>query len=132
MLLAGDGEVCCCLGFEVRVCARTASRHVELLMAGDAAEWAGALLQKLAQGEVKALSQSILHYINNTVLIRASNKSLTQACTALPSQSQSVLNNTGAVVLLHLSSNFPFLKMISNMHQKEKQSEAVLVDCRFK
>lgn len=131
MLLAGDGEVCC-LGFEVRVCARTASRHVELLMAGDAAERAGALLQKLAQGEVRALSQSILHYINNTALIRASNKSLTQACTALPPQSQSVLNNTGAVVLLYLSSNFPFLKMISNMHQKEKQSEAVLVDCRFK
>lgn len=47
-------------------------RYVELLRAGDAAERAGAALQRLAQGEG---SGPILHYINSTVLIRYNNKS---------------------------------------------------------
>lgn len=40
--------------------------YVELLRAGDVAERAGAMLQRLAQGEMRALGQSILHYVNNT------------------------------------------------------------------
>lgn len=47
-------------------------RYVELLRAGDAAERAGAALQRLAQGEG---SGPILHYINSTALIRYDNKS---------------------------------------------------------
>lgn len=91
------------------------------------------MLQRLAQGEVRALGQSILHYINNTALIRSSDKSLTGVCIAItPTQSQSALNNTGAVILLALSSNFPSLIMTSPVHREEKQSEAVLVDCCFK
>lgn len=48
--------------------------YVELLRAGGATERAGAMLQKLAQGEG---SGPILHYINNTALIWSNNKSLT-------------------------------------------------------
>lgn len=40
--------------------------YVELLRDGDATERAGAVLQRSAQGEMRALGQSILHYVNNT------------------------------------------------------------------